>query len=72
MNKQVARVPTACNHPHNPQERIDEVQRSLLNSKLPLGAKAKDPKAVEDYKFYRDMKDAKVFWDFRKVNGNSA
>mmetsp|Transcript_14411 Transcript_14411/g.39044 ORF Transcript_14411/g.39044 Transcript_14411/m.39044 type:complete len:1096 (-) Transcript_14411:437-3724(-) len=48
------------------QERIDEVQRSLARSKLPLGAKAKDPKMVEDYKFYRDMKDAKVFWDFRK------
>lgn len=43
------------------------MQRSLAHSKLPLGAKAKDPKSVEDYKFYRDMKDAKVFWDFRKV-----
>jgi len=51
------------------QERIDEVQRSLARSKLPLGAKAKDPKSVEDYQFHRDMKVAKVFWDFRKVRG---
>jgi len=49
------------------QDRIDEVQRSLTRSKLPLGAKAKEPKAVADYQFYRDAKDSKVFWDFRKV-----
>lgn len=43
------------------------MRRSLQRSNLPLGAKASAPQTVETYEFYKDPKDSKVFWDFRKV-----
>ena len=49
------------------QARIEEVVRALTAAGLPFGAKAAEPKAIGAYPFHHDQKNAKVFWDVRKV-----
>jgi D-lactate dehydrogenase len=43
-----------------------QVHRALRRSGLPFGAKAAEPKALEDYPFHHDAKSSKTFWDVRK------
>lgn len=43
-----------------------QVHRALRRSGLPFGAKAVEPKALEDYPFHHDAKNSKTFWDVRK------
>ncbi|CAG9465318.1 unnamed protein product [Pedinophyceae sp. YPF-701] len=48
------------------QERIDEVQNALVESGLPLGARAAEPKTLQDYPFSEDPAEFNVYWDVRK------
>ena len=48
------------------QDRIKEVQQALQRAKLPFGAKASAPMALETYEFKHDKKDYNVYWDVRK------
>jgi hypothetical protein len=43
-----------------------QVHRALRRSGLPFGAKAVEPKSLEDYPFHHDAKNSKTFWDVRK------
>jgi FAD/FMN-containing dehydrogenase len=42
------------------------VHRALRRSGLPFGAKAAEPKSMEEYPFHHDAKNSKIFWDVRK------
>ena len=48
------------------EKRIAEVNAALKRAGLPLGRRASEPKAVEQYPFYHDAQDYNVFWDVRK------
>lgn len=48
------------------KSRIAEVHRALHRSGLPFGAKAAEPKSMEEYPFHHDAKNSKIFWDVRK------
>ena len=41
----------------------------LTAAGLPFGAKAAQPMAIDAYPFHHDQKNAKVFWDVRRVSG---
>lgn len=51
------------------QASIDEVNRALLRSGLPFGAKAAEPRSIGEYPFHHDAKNTKLLWDVRKVGG---
>ena len=42
------------------------MKQALLRAKLPFGAKAAAPMALEAYEFKHDKKDYNVYWDVRK------
>jgi hypothetical protein len=48
------------------QNRIDEVNSALTDSKLPFGAHSDQQKGLDNYPFREDPAESKVFWDVRK------
>ena len=48
------------------QNRIDEVNSALTDSKLPFGAHSDQLKGLDNYPFREDPAESKVFWDVRK------
>ena len=49
-----------------PQDRINEVNSALTDSKLPFGAHSDQLKGLDNYPFREDPAESKVFWDVRK------